>query len=306
MVLALGSTSGCGSAPAGASEPKAVQCPQPTPVRERWRHRLGSSTTASLAGSPRHAATDAIIAPGQGATISAKISYGMVSKDLEGEDVALWLETRPCGPWREFARARTNHDGRVTLGLPADLFSQPGSYRFELVVVGDLSRAHGAVWVMPPKTKVVLFDIDGTLTKDDGEVVEEFLLGSTPELRRGAKEAVTMRTQEGLQPVYITGRPYFLRKATTNWLADNGFPAGPVITTDRVRDGMPGASHVGAFKLRNLEHLIHDLSLDIVAAYGNASTDTCAYAQSGISPSVTFIAGTSPAACPGYPPPHPW
>ncbi len=49
---------------------------------------------------------------------------------------------------------------------------------------------------------------------------------------------------------------------------------------------------MGAFKAGVLEDLTARVGLRFVAAYGNAPTDICAYAEAGIDPAVTNIVGS--------------
>ncbi|MFT5353110.1 MAG: phosphatidate phosphatase PAH1, partial [Polyangiales bacterium] len=73
---------------------------------------------------------------------------------------------------------------------------------------------------------------------------------------------------------------------------------GPLHTTDSVREAFPG-SNVEDYKQAFLEH-INSLGLRIVAAYGNASSDVCAYANAGVPAAQTWIAGDNGGtACEG-------
>ncbi len=289
------------NAPRRSGGPRST-CPQPdTGARSRWRHRVRGAATSSLYGEPHHSANDPVLNPGGDAIVRGKFAYGAVSKDLEHEEVSLWLEMRPCGGWAEIARKTTDGKGRVALTVPARLIPTPGAYRFQLVVSGDLSRTGGTIFVLEPGTQTVVFDIDGTLTTGDGQLVEQLALGWDPDVRPGAAAVARLYARAGYLPVYISGRPYMLRDATRDWLRRYGFPRGIVITTDAVGEGLPGEGRVGDFKQRWLDALGSGPRLAFAAAYGNAKTDVCAYARAGIDPYATFIIGKHGGLdCPGF------
>jgi phosphatidate phosphatase PAH1 len=106
---------------------------------------------------------------------------------------------------------------------------------------------------------------------------------------------------KGRLPLYLTGRLRTMSALTRRWLDEQGFPPGPVVTTTDNHDAVPSAKGVQAFKLRTLTTLGREVGIDIVAAYGNAETDVCAYALAGIPPARTFIIGPNGGkACPGH------
>jgi phosphatidate phosphatase PAH1 len=288
------------AAPAAVVAPPsgAVPC-SPPPRREGWAHHVHGGRVASRLGAPHHAAVDVVVPHGRGATIAAKFAYGPGSKDVEDEWVALWREESPC-VWREIARARTDDDGRVRFPLAASALPTIGRHGFRMVLVGDASLAEASVWVVATGTPAVLFDIDGTLTVDDGELFEDLAGGSAPRMHAGA-DAVARRWAElGYLPVYVTGRPYFLRGSTGRWLRARDFPDGPLLTVDTMGQTVPSEGGVGRFKHKALAALQH-AGLRFARAYGNASTDVCAYFRAGIAPARTHIVGTAHRACGGAP-----
>jgi len=233
--------------------------------------------------------------------VRGKFAYGAVSKDLEREEISLWLEMSPCGGWEEIASDRTDGHGRVAITVPTRLIPAPGTYRFQLIVRGDLTRTDGVIYVLERGTRAVVFDIDGTITTGDDELVEQLILGMDPEPRPGAAATARLYARAGYLPIYISGRPHMLRDSTRNWLSRYGFPRGIVITTASVGQAMPGEARVGHFKEAWLEALMSGPRVTIAAAYGNAPTDLCAYARAGIDPRDTFIVGKHRGqACPGY------
>jgi len=276
-------------------------CPGPDAgPRRAWRHRW-TRATATLFGGPQHAADDPVINPGSDALVEGKFAYGRVSKDLEGEDVTLWLQLR-CGAWAAVDRQRTDRDGRARFRVGAARIPRPGAYRFVASVDGDRSEALGYIYVVAPGTRAVLFDVDGTLTTGDGQLIADFL-GGDAEVRPGAVEVARRHAAAGEMPIYMTGRPYNLREITRDWLGRHGFPRGPLLTTRRIRDSLPGGGRVGRFKRDSITALTEGAGVDIRYAYGNASTDVCSYANAGLAPERTFIIGDHGGdACDGYPP----
>lgn len=284
---------------------QADSCPRPDPgARVKWRHR-GSSATSTLVGDAHHSASDPIINPGQDALVRGKFAYGAISKDLQDEEIGLWLRMAPCGAWKNVGQGVTDSDGRLNIPVSRDLIPNPGAYPYQLIVRGDLSRAHGTVYVLPKSTQVVIFDIDGTLTTGDDEIIQEVAFGSDPEVRPGASAVVARWIEAGYLPIYITGRPYPLRGTTASWLIRHEFPPGPLITTDRFGEARPGEGGVGRFKYNILSGLRDESGLAIVAAYGNASTDVCAYSQAGVDPEKTFIVGAGTHRCENHAPVQP-
>jgi hypothetical protein len=277
----------------GTTAPAQERCDPPTLPRRAFR------TIAARLGDPHHVAGDAVVAVGAPFTITASFTYGKLRKDLEGEDVALVLGEGACGPWEPAIDGVTDDEGWARFARPA--FDRPVVRTFHVVVYGDGTRVDGGVWAVVPGTGAVLFDVDGTLTTDDGELFED-LLGGSANMRAGA-DAVARRWAElGYVVVYITGRPRALGPSTRRWLDAHGFPRGPVITPDDVRDIVPSREHVGAFKRATITTLT-ETGLVFEAAYGNAATDVCAYAEAGIAPDHTWI--TQPRGpCDAFDAPH--
>jgi len=271
-------------------------CDPPTVSRQEFRH------TFSGRGDPHHAANDVIVGVGQAPRVRAKLSYGAILKDLEDEDVALVAGEGACGPWITEDLRRTDDDGWVEFELPAA--AEPGIRTFHAIAVGDGTRATGRIWTVAPGTRAVLFDIDGTLTTGDSELVEDLLGDGAPNLRPGAPEVARHWDELGHLVVYMTGRPYFLRGSSRRWLERHGFPPGVLFTVENHRDALPSASRVGAFKRGRVEAMLA-AGLVFDAAYGNAATDVCAYAEGGIDPVLTWITELDRGPCGTHAAPNP-
>jgi phosphatidate phosphatase PAH1 len=253
-------------------------------------------------GAARHAATDPVVLDGRSIVLEGRFSYGRVSKDLQDEQVSLWVRDTGC-VWSELATEITDSDGRARVELPWRELERIGSRQiaYQWVVTGDLSRASGTMNLVQAGQPAVVFDIDGTLTTSDGELFEELLTGADPEMHLGAPAVVAEHLRRGNAVVYLTARPYMVRPETVSWLRRKGFPEAPLITSERVSDLLPRRGGVEAYKLGALERLRDASGLHWVAAYGNATTDICAYARAGIDVSRTFIIGQyAGEACEGF------
>ncbi len=286
--------------PAAAAWPTARSaCAAPTGPRHDWRHRR-SELVARL-GDAHHVASDAIVAAGATTELHGKVAYGKISKDLEEEDVVVFLSSAgprgDCAP-RQLGTATTNDDGRVSFDAGK---LAAGFHRYWLIVAGDGTTAEAGVWVLPGPTPAVIFDVDGTLTTSDGELFDD-LIGSGAAAFDGAAAVAQRWADKGYLIVYVTGRPYPLRALTRRWLDAGGFPDGPLFTPERLRDGVPTRDGVGAYK-REAFTTLQASGLRVVRAYGNAATDVCAYAQAGIPPALTYIIGT-PTPCDAFTVPH--
>lgn len=260
----------------------------------RFVHGLKSPGIAAL-GDPAHSLSDAVAPLGGDARMTARFRYGRLGLELEDEGVGLWVRTGTdsdsCRDWAQLGRGRTDDEGRVQFDVPGDLFAEPGRYSVAAVVDGDGTRAEGALYVVGTGQPAVVFDIDGTLTTSDAELFQELFTGSTPDMWPGASDVANLYADAGYLPVFLTGRPESWAGVSRAWLAEMGFPEGVVRTTDEKSQVLPTRSGVGAFKRAVLEDLQSRAGLRIVAAYGNAPTDICAYAEAGLPPEQTFIVG---------------
>jgi phosphatidate phosphatase PAH1 len=301
LLCFAGSLAACGATSEAMAAPAGPPC-KPLVRAARWRHRLHGGRVASLLGSPRHVVTDVLAGADQELVVSSKFAYGKTSKDVEDETVELWQQVAPC-KWKALGRQITDDDGRARFTVSAKTFDGSGPHTVRVYLLGDRSYAEGKVWIVAAGMPVVLFDIDGTLTADDGELFEE-LLGGTAQMQPGADAVARRWADLGYLPIYITGRPYPLRASTFAWLGAHRFPLGPVFTVDSLLDFLPGEGHVGEFKLGALRALMAT-GIRFHRAYGNASTDVCAYARAGIAPENTFIVGALRAGCDSFPAPRP-
>jgi len=269
-----------------------------------------STSFVSALGDAHHRGQDVIVATGQPQVLIGKFAYGGVDKDLKDEwvDVYAWREA-DCA-WQLLGAQKTSDDGdngtqfgveddggRIFFTVDAAEHFGAGRHPVRMVVRGDHSMAAFDVYVVAPNRKTVVFDIDGTLTIDDFQIVADKtadLLGGTyvPVMHEGGVEVVQAYVDAGWFIVYVTGRPDVLRDITEEWLADMGFPEGALHTTDTLGEALPTEDGVGAYKTAFLQRLLgDDVQADIQAVYGNAPTDITAYEAVGIPKAATYIIG---------------
>ncbi|MFC1705738.1 HAD family acid phosphatase [Planctomycetota bacterium] len=286
-----------GSASGGAGCVNCVGAAFQAPPAQGFRHTLMGFLASAAA--PQHSAQDVILPPGTQAQLPGKFAYGLVSKDLEDEDVRVYLYD--CQAWRLVNQVTTNNDGRTTAPLdPASLGLGLGVYDLRQAVLGDASVTPSQLRIFPAATKLVVFDIDGTLTTSDTELLHDavndffrplFNRSFVPQAYDAAVDLTNAYAAKGYVLIYLTGRPYWLTRITREWLRDLGFAPGGLHVADSNSQVLPSKSSVGDYKKDYLNHL-QSLGYEIVYAYGNATTDIYAYREAGIPLVQTFTIGS--------------
>ncbi len=238
--------------------------------------------------SPYHMVHDEVINPGEEVTIVGKFDYSrMHHKDLEGEIIHAYLYGTGMDNWQHLGQFITDSDGKVY--VPITLRSA-GEYIVRMIVEGDLTQADGFISVVPRGQETVLFDIDGTMTKKDFDQVGDYLGTSVAEAWEYVKETVQAYIDKGYRVIMVTGRPYWNTRDTREWFTSViNLPQWHLRTNDD--GGSPLDYETENFKRTYLSYLQKAKGLKIIRAYGNASTDITAYADSGIPREDTWIIG---------------
>ena len=122
--------------------------------------------------------------------------------------------------------------------------------------------------------QAVVFDIDGTLTPKPSAY-------STT--RDDAAHAVGLFADSGYKVIYLSARRRIFQFVIPRWLKKNGFPEGSIQVTQTSDD----RSDHAAFKKRLLKEYQKN-GWNLVAAYGDSSTDFEAYAAVGIDKEKVF------------------
>jgi hypothetical protein len=261
--------------------------PFPDLPTARWTHRwLTPITTAQ--GAPNHRVRDLILAPGESSRLRGRFTYGIADKDLEDEEVELWVQT--CPDWESWGTYTTDDDGIVWADVSGKL--APGDYRVRFFVRGDGSTADGVIAVWRAGMQVVITDVDGTLTTSDWQAIQDVAFGPDAEMYEDADTVMQAWEAKGYRIVYLTGRPQYINRYTRNWLAGHAFPRGPIHLTEQALDVIPTDAFVRSFKAEFLDDLRNRVGVVWRPAYGNATTDIGAYDDDGIPKADTYIIGT--------------
>lgn len=276
-----------------AADAWAGHCDAPftAPAEVDWNHPLGAGYATAL-GDPNHRVRDLVLAVGEAGALRGRFTYGTVDKDLEDEDVEVFVQT--CPGWEDWGTARTDSDGIVWVDVPADL--PKGDYRVRMVVLGDGTTADGAIAVWPPGVEAVVTDVDGTLTTSDWQAVQDVAFGPDAEMYAGADAAMQRWAEKGYRLVYLSGRPQFVNRYSRQWLERHAFPFGPIHLTEQAVDVIPTDSFVRTFKAEWIADLQTRVGVVFRAAYGNATTDIGAYDDAGIPKADTWIVGDNAGA----------
>ncbi len=259
-----------------------------TLVKEKTRSKDEASDTI---GNPNGPYASIYLAPGAAPTTSP-ISYrgakqrtvpsgGLFATPIQDEAISLW--TYDGAAWMKLASARTGDDG--TYELPDTGYVAENGHPLYSILDGDDSCAEHYDFLYPRGTKVVISDIDGTLTLDDmqllNQIPDETLI---PKMMGSADKLTQAWSMKGYPIIYLTARPHVFRPETRAWLRDLGFPLGGLITAADVGDAAP-------YKTMWLQRMLQTFGWTAVAAYGNADTDITAYENAGIPKNLTFIVG---------------
>jgi hypothetical protein len=259
-----------------------------TPGAPQGFEHLGNEVVAA-GGGPTHHAQDIVVRADQAPTVSGVFQYSFLAVDITDEVVRISLDT--CDGWRDLGSVRTDDDGRAAaaIGQP----SPPGVYHLVFEVTADATLASAYLWSLPAGTRLVLFDIDGTLTSSNSELWKEILLGDyVPEPIPSAADLTAAHAERGHIPVFLGARPGTLDAITRAWLGDLEFAHGVVHLTDHASELVPTNAGVGAYKRDFIRSLL-DAGLLVDVAYGNASTDIFAYLAAGLPADRVWIIGDS-------------
>lgn len=257
-----------------------------------WNHY--SARIVVAAGAAYHRGRDQIVPVGEPQWVIGKFTYSMLDKDLEDEDVDVYVERGCGGSWEKLGTAKTtsggehpsvegvdDNGGRVYFKIPQDKALAPGRHRVRLVVAGDHTSTDLLIDVVPKNAPVFVSDVDGTLTESENAEYPALLTGSLPNAHPKAAEALTALAKKGYRPVYLTARPEWLTGRTREFLATRGFPVGTIHTTTGVTGALGGAA--ASFKSAELA-LLTAKGLDIGWAFGNKASDGDAYEAAKIDP----------------------
>src|SRR6185436_10268135 len=190
------------------------------------------------------------------------------------------------GAWSAVGTARTGEEGYFALPLSGPGRLPNGMRDLFVSVVGDRTGARFLDYVAPEGTRLILSDVDGTLTSSENAFFETILLGTEPAARAGAARAYGAATTRRYQMVYMTARGSQYTSETRDWLAHKNFPRGPLRLAPSFIT-LPGGDTVD-YKTRTAQALA-DAGLELAAGVGNRASDITAYGNAGIAPDRIFI-----------------
>lgn len=288
------------TAPVDAPPPTCLprpKCDEPPPApgpKKGFRH-----TTSGWGGGPNHRGRDLFLKPGSKQWALAKFAYGAPTpdNDAQDEDVDVYL-LRDCGAtWTKVGTYRTTNDGahatvegvedtggRIYVDLSAvePIPLGVGRHRVHFVMTGDNSTTDQYIEVLPPDAKIVVTDIDGTLTTSESASWSEAFGGTPPGANPGSADVMNVFAKKGYYLFYMTARPEFFVQKTRDWLRDKGFPTGLVHTTFS-SIGETGSAGI-AYKTGELAMLKSATGITPEYGFGNTDTDTNAYENAKITP----------------------
>lgn len=174
-------------------------------------------------------------------------------------------------------RATSDDEGRaaVTTRLPA---GDSETFTVTSRVDGQALQATGRIFRWTAGRIILVVDIDQTIARTD---FDKLLVGDKPTdypPLPGAQETLS-RLGRDYYVLYLTARPRFLLDKTRAWLDEQKFPAGPVLTSPRLRD-LVRQSHFKRKLLADLRRCWPDMLIGI----GNQESDAQAYAANQMLP----------------------
>jgi hypothetical protein len=212
---------------------------------------------------------------------------GLSGNPLGGENVSLWYYDTAASSWVTLGRTTTDDTGFYSIA-PTNPVSAPLGQPIYSVLEADRSCTEHFDYLMPAGTKIVLTDIDGTLTLSDEELFKQIDDGQYQPIENNSASAMmNLWADKGYQVVYLTARPHNFRTETRDWLVAKDYPVGPVISANTLVFDESARDYKSAWVTR----LTGAFGWEIVAAYGNAESDVQAYEDAGIPKDITFIVG---------------
>jgi uncharacterized protein (TIGR03382 family) len=276
-----GSGSGSGNGVAAIPDVRCTGTPDAGPAGA-FNH-LSSELIAAL-GSPKHRGIDLIV-PASASTqmIEGDAAYTIADKALEDEDVDVFACRQSA--WQKLGTARTDSEGHFVIALQGADRLPIGMRDMYVSVVGDRTGSEFLGLVAPDGAKLLVSDVDGTLTSSENAFTLALVTGNAVDARAGAAMAYAAVAAKGYTPVYLTARGNQYTDATRTWLTDHGFPRGPLHLAPSFVT-LPGSSTV-AFKTDAM--LAIGGELELAAGVGNRASDVEAYTMAGVAADRIFI-----------------
>ena len=214
-------------------------------------------------------AADVLAPPGQQVRLAARLEHGEFLKDQEHKTVEYYLGGQLLG------RARTDEDGRASLDFTP---AQVGDYIVRLECRPKpgtpVARAELLVCCRPSDTPLCVVDIDGTLVASGFLEVVRRQAQPMPFSVEAVSELARRRTI-----VYLTYRPTLLSPISKDWLAQQGYPRGPVFMAPHDLLNL-GSRRYKAIMLADIRRRFTAPAIGI----GDKRSDMAAYTDAGVDP----------------------
>ncbi|ESN96762.1 hypothetical protein HELRODRAFT_67527 [Helobdella robusta] len=243
--------------------------------KEKWLKKRTQLKVRNLA--PNHRANDVIVLESRPQLLAARFMYGPLDVvSLSGEKVDISVTVR--GQEEHLSTELTDQNGRIVYHIPEHKKLSAGLYSVNMTVRVDQSSASFYMVVLPARTEVVVFSIDGSFTASVS------IMGRDPKVKPGAVDVVRCYHERGYLIIYITARPDMQHRRVTKWLARHNFPHGLVWFADGL------SAEPLKQKASNLRQLVREAELVISAAYGS-NKDVPVYQSIGLQPNQIFVVG---------------
>ena len=221
---------------------------------------------------PALRASDLLVEAGQEAALEASLGTGLRKEGLEGKRIQFFMGQQMIG------EART--DGGGTAALKWKVPEKPADYNIRAALnPADQSQDKVAdadifVAARAKDATLVVVDLDRTVVQSGFFSV---LVGMAKPMPGAA--VVLGRLAKDNTVLYLTHRPDFLAPTSKHWLAENGFPPGPVLTS--TMNTLLGGS--GAYKAARLA-AIKKAFPNVLLGIGDKTSDVKVYADFGARP----------------------
>ena len=276
---------GAGAADGASTGVPDVRCAGAPDAGPAGSFRHFTSSVISHLGDPKHRGFDLVTSAGSATQrLEGWISYTILDKALEDEDVDVFACR--AGQWRPVGAARTDDEGHFALDLSGADRLPVGMRDLFVSVRGDRTGVGFLGLVAPEGSRLIVSDVDGTLTSSENAFLETIALGIEPDAHAGAAQAFDAATARGFQLVYVTARGNQYTTATRDWLDHKSFPRGPVRLSPSFVT-LPGADTID-YKTQTITAL-SAAGLAVAAGVGNRASDVTAYTSTKVVADRIFI-----------------
>jgi len=238
--------------------------------------------------------TDAVVRSGRPAHLVAYVEH----ESLLGRQLNIpTTVVRFTAGDHELGTATTDATGRAE--LDADLPPDATQVEAAATVWGHALAIGAPVFDWRDERVLISVDIDHTIAQPNYKALlfkrEDWRSKPLPEA-----PDVLQELSRDYRILYVTARPWFLEEATRHWLIREGFPPGPLILAQGLRDAAGFTDYKGE-TLRELRTRLPELLIGI----GNSSRDVAALGENHmlaviLVPELEDAYGFSPVLMPNW------